>query len=62
MGPGDREIKLAEVSCSNGAPVRVTKFAFNAEGGWPERADATIRAPPARATRAAPSLATLRAC
>lgn len=39
VGPGDREIKLAEVSCSPGAPVRVVKFKFNAEGGWPERAD-----------------------
>lgn len=39
VGPGEREIKLAEVSCSAGAPVRVTKFKFNPEGGWPERAD-----------------------
>ncbi|MFG1301337.1 hypothetical protein V5F49_16205 [Xanthobacter sp. V3C-3] len=39
VGPGPREIKLAEVSCSNGAPVRVTKFSFNPEGGWPERVD-----------------------
>lgn len=39
VGPGTREIKLAEVSCSAGAPVKVVNFAFNAEGGWPERAD-----------------------
>jgi len=39
VGPGVREIKLAEVSCSNGAPVKVAKFVINAEGGWPERPD-----------------------
>lgn len=39
VGPGEREIKLAEVSCSAGAPVRIVKFKFNPEGGWPERAD-----------------------
>ena len=39
VGPGEREIKLAEVSCSTGAPVRVVSFKFNPEGGWPERAD-----------------------
>jgi len=38
-GPGDREIKFAEVSCSQGAPVKITTFKFNAEGGWPERPD-----------------------
>ncbi|WP_238123429.1 MULTISPECIES: hypothetical protein [unclassified Xanthobacter] len=38
-GPGDREIKFTEVSCSNGAPVKVASFKFNAEGGWPERED-----------------------
>ncbi|MFS8035759.1 hypothetical protein ACI7BZ_02150 [Xanthobacter sp. AM11] len=38
-GPGDREIKFQDVSCSNGAPLRVVKFKFNAEGGWPERPD-----------------------
>ena len=38
-GPGDREIKLAEVSTSHGAPVRVMSFKFNPEGGWPERPD-----------------------
>jgi hypothetical protein len=36
-GPGDREIKFSEVSCSQGAPVTLTKFKFNPEGGWPER-------------------------
>ncbi len=39
VGPGAREIKLAEVSCSPGAPVKVVSFEFNPEGGWPERAD-----------------------
>jgi len=36
-GPGEREIKFKEVSCSAGAPVVVSKFKFIAEGGWPER-------------------------
>jgi hypothetical protein len=36
-GPGDREIKFSEVSFSQGAPVKLTKFKFIAEGGWPER-------------------------
>jgi len=38
-GPGNREIKFAEVLCSNGAPVRIVAFTFIAEGGWPERPD-----------------------
>ncbi|MBB6254489.1 hypothetical protein [Nitrospirillum iridis] len=38
-GPGDREIKFAEVSCSEKAPVRLTAFKVIAEGGWPERPD-----------------------
>jgi hypothetical protein len=38
-GPGPREIKFAEVSCSPGAPVTIKTFTFNAEGGWPERPD-----------------------
>jgi hypothetical protein len=38
-GPGDREIKFTEVSCSNGAPVTLSKFKFLAEGKWPERPD-----------------------
>lgn len=36
-GPGDREIKFSEVSCSHGAPLKLTKFKFLADGGWPER-------------------------
>ncbi len=36
-GPGDREIKFAEVSCSQGAAVKITAFKFIEEGGWPER-------------------------
>jgi hypothetical protein len=38
-GPGNREIKFAEVSCSHGAPVKITAFKFIAEGGWPEKPD-----------------------
>ena len=38
-GPGPREIKFAEVSCSQGAPVKIVAFKFIAEGGWPERPD-----------------------
>ncbi|MFG1416310.1 hypothetical protein V5F38_03210 [Xanthobacter sp. V0B-10] len=38
-GPGDREIKFAEVTVSTNAPVRVAKFTFKPEGGWPERVD-----------------------
>jgi hypothetical protein len=37
-GPGNREIKFAEVSCSPGAPVRIAKFEIK-EGDWPERPD-----------------------
>jgi len=36
-GPGDREVKFKEVSCSQGAPVAIAAFKFIAEGGWPER-------------------------
>jgi hypothetical protein len=36
-GPGNREIKFREVSCSHGAPVTLSQFKFIAEGGWPER-------------------------
>jgi hypothetical protein len=38
-GPGDREIKFSEISCTVGAPVSLTKFQFRPEGGWPERPD-----------------------
>ncbi|MFA5952186.1 MAG: hypothetical protein WC807_18100 [Hyphomicrobium sp.] len=38
-GSGDREIKFSEVSCSQGAPVKLVQFKFIAEGGWPERPD-----------------------
>lgn len=37
-GPGDREIKFSEVSCSNGAPVTLVQFKFK-EKDWPERPD-----------------------
>jgi hypothetical protein len=36
-GPGNREVKFAEVSCSQGAPVKIVAFKFAADGGWPER-------------------------
>ena len=36
-GPGEREVKFAEVSCSQGAPVRLVKFRFLADDAWPER-------------------------
>jgi hypothetical protein len=36
-GPGDREIKFREVSCSPGAPVTLFRFKFIAEGSWPEK-------------------------
>jgi hypothetical protein len=39
VGPGDREIKLGEVSCSPGAPVKVVSFKFKTVGDWPERPD-----------------------
>jgi hypothetical protein len=38
-GPGNREVKFNEVSCSQGAPVKIVAFKFIAEGGWPERPD-----------------------
>jgi hypothetical protein len=38
-GPGNREIKFAEVSCSLGAPVTVAQFKFIPDGSWPERPD-----------------------
>jgi hypothetical protein len=36
-GPGDREIKFSEISCTQAAPVTLTKFKFMTEGGWPEK-------------------------
>ena len=38
-GPGNRELKFAEASCSQGAPVKIVAFKFIAEGGWPEKPD-----------------------
>lgn len=38
-GPGPREVKFTEISVTGGAPVRVAKFFFQPEGGWPERPD-----------------------
>lgn len=38
-GPGNREIKFAEVSCSKGAPVRIAAFEVLEESSWPERPD-----------------------
>lgn len=39
VGPGVREIKLTEVSCSPGAAVKIVSFKFLADGDWPERPD-----------------------
>jgi len=37
-GPGDMDVKLAETSCSTGAPVSIVKFQVRfATGGIPER-------------------------
>ncbi len=36
-GPGNREIKLSEVSCTHGAPIAIIRFKFMPEGGWPEK-------------------------
>lgn len=36
-GPGDREIKFNEVSCSTGSAITLAKFKFTPEGGWPEK-------------------------
>jgi len=36
-GPGDREVKFLEVSCSHGAPVTLSRFQFLTEGEWPEK-------------------------
>ena len=37
-GPGDREIKFSEVSCSPGAPVKLVSLRIK-QGEWPERPD-----------------------
>ena len=36
-GPGDREIKFREISCSPGAPVTISRFKFIAAESWPEK-------------------------
>ena len=46
-GPGVREIKFAEVSCSPGAPVKIVEFRLLSPQSWPE-------APRARLEKAAP--------
>lgn len=38
-GPGNREIKFTEVSCSKGAPVKVQSLKVLEDESWPERAD-----------------------
>jgi hypothetical protein len=38
-GPGPREIKFQEVSCSTGAPVRVVAFKFLDDASWPEKTE-----------------------
>jgi hypothetical protein len=37
VGPGKREIKMSEVSCSAGAPAKIVSLKIDTEGGWPER-------------------------
>jgi hypothetical protein len=39
VGPGVREIKLTEVSCSPGAAAKIISFKFLTDGDWPERPD-----------------------
>jgi len=36
-GPGDMDVKLADVSCSTGVPVEITKFQIRPEKPNPER-------------------------
>jgi hypothetical protein len=36
-GPGNREIKFSEVSCTAGVSIAITEFKFIEEGGWPEK-------------------------
>lgn len=36
-GPGPREVKFKEVSCSKDAPVEITEFRFFVEDNWPEK-------------------------
>ena len=36
-GPGDMDVKLAETSCSTGAPVRITKFQIRLASPNPTR-------------------------
>lgn len=36
-GPGDMDVKLAETSCSTGAPVSIAKFQIRPEGAKPTR-------------------------
>jgi hypothetical protein len=38
-GPGNREIKFNEVSCSQGTPVRITQFRILEPASWPETID-----------------------
>ena len=36
-GAGDREVKFSEVSCSTGAPLKLTRFSFFTDDRWPEK-------------------------
>jgi hypothetical protein len=38
-GPGDRELTLAEASCTPGYPCKIVALKFKAVGDWPERPD-----------------------
>jgi hypothetical protein len=39
VGPGVREIKLAEVTCAPNYPVKIVSMKFLPTGDWPERPD-----------------------
>ena len=36
-GPGDREVKFAEISVTHGAPVKIARLRFMPDGAWPEK-------------------------
>jgi hypothetical protein len=38
-GPGDREIKLAETSCTPNYPAKIVSMKIKPVGDWPERPD-----------------------
>lgn len=38
-GPGNREVKFNDISCTHNSPLKITTFKFIPEGGWPEKRD-----------------------